>query len=113
MSEKPLPTDAERRSAPRRKVEKLRCVLDVPRESEVLYLSSGGMMVRLDFSPPLGSTHRFTLGFPDRTLHVSGDVRNVEHLPGSAGQFRVGIEFQDLSAADREFLEGFVSERVG
>ena len=106
-----LPPHPERRGALRRKVKSLRCVLDVPRESEVLYLSSGGMMVRLDFEPPMGSSHRFTLGFPDRTLHVAGDVRNVEHLPGSAGHFRVGIEFQGLSAADREFLEDFVAER--
>jgi hypothetical protein len=108
-SERPV---VERRARPRRSAGPLRARLDVPRESDVLYLSSGGMMVRLDFSPELGSFHRFTLGFPDRTLELAGVVRNVDHLPGSAGEFRVGIEFEDVSPDDRAFLEAFVAERL-
>lgn len=113
MSEDPTPDFVERRSRQRLRTEHLLAHLDVPRESEVLYLSTGGMMVRLEFTPEVGSSHRFTLGFPDRTLEVSGVVRNVEHLPGSAGLFRVGIEFQDVGPDHQAFLEGFVAERLG
>jgi hypothetical protein len=112
MSDEPAPHQPERRTALRRKAERLRCVLDVPRETDVLTLSAGGMMVSLEFTPELGSRHRFSLGFPDRILVLWGLVRNVEHLPGSAGEFRVGIEFQDVTAADHAFLEEFVAERL-
>jgi hypothetical protein len=110
MSEDPAFVD--RRAQPRRKAEHLHARIDVPRESDVLYLSTGGMMVRLDFSPELGSFHRFTLGFPDRTLELAGVVRNVDHLPGSAGEYRVGIEFQDVTPEEFAFLEAFVAERL-
>jgi hypothetical protein len=112
MNDKPPLHEPERRTAVRRKAERLRCVLDVPRETEVLYLSAGGMMVSLEFTPEIGSRHRFSLGFPDRILVLSGIVRNVEHLPGSAGEFRVGIEFQDVTSTDHAFLEAFVAERL-
>ena len=112
MTEEPPPHQPERRAAARRKADRLRCLLDVPRETDVLYLSTGGMMVSLEFTPELGSVHRFSLGFPDRMLVLTGVVRNVEHLPGSAGEFRVGIEFQDVTPADLAFLEAFVAERL-
>ena len=112
MSDDPAGRFQERRARPRLKAEGLEAHLEVPRESEVLYLSTGGMMVRLEFQPEVGSFHRFTLGFPDRTLDLAGVVRNVEHLPGSAGEFRVGIEFQDVTPAENAFLEGFVAERL-
>ena len=106
------PEFVDRRAQPRLKAEHLHARIDVPRESDVLYLSTGGMMVRLDFTPELGSFHRFTLGFPDRTLELAGVVRNVEHLPGSAGDYRVGIEFQDVAPETHTFLEVFVAERL-
>ena len=106
------PEFVDRRAHPRTRAEHLHARIDVPRESDVLYLSTGGMMVRLDFTPELGSRHRFTLGFPDRTLELSGVVRNVEHLPGSAGEYRVGIEFQQVTPEQHDFLDGFVAERL-
>ena len=112
MSDDPTGKFVERRVHPRLEGEGLRAALDVPRDAEVLYLSTGGMMVRLQFTPEVGTFHRFTLGFPDRTLELSGVVRNVEHLPGSAGEFRVGIEFQDVGHEVQAFLEDFVAERL-
>ena len=84
----------------------------MPRSSDVLYLSTSGMMVRLEFLPAIGSDHKFTLRFPDRNMEVHAIVRNGEHLEGSAGEFRVGVEFVNLSAEDLAFIQEFVAERL-
>jgi hypothetical protein len=102
----------ERRSARRIPAGQLRAELEVPRTSDVLLLSTSGMAVKLDFMPEMGSRHRFTLRFPDRNLEVHGIIRNGEHHPGSAGEFRVGVEFVDLSEETAAFLRAFVAERL-
>ncbi len=102
----------ERRAAMRVPAGQLQAELEVPRTSDVLFLSTSGMMVRLDFLPVMGSEHKFTLRFPDRNMEVHGVVRNGEHLEGSAGEFRVGVEFLAVSDADRAFLRDFVAERL-
>jgi hypothetical protein len=106
------PRRPERRAALRVPAGQLQAQLEVPRSSDVLYLSTSGMMVRLDFLPSLGSEHKFTLRFPDRNMEVHGVIRNGEHLEGSAGEFRVGVEFMNVSAADHAFLQAFVAERL-
>lgn len=102
----------DRRTARRIPAGQLQAQLDVPRPSDVLLLSTSGMAVRLDFLPEIGSEHRFTLRFPDRIVEVRGVVRNGAHLPGSAGEFRVGVEFLALSEEVSAFLEEFVTERL-
>lgn len=102
----------ERRTAMRVPAGELQAQLEVPRSSDVLYLSTSGMMVRLDFLPTIGSEFKFTLRFPDRNMEVHAVVRNGEHLEGSAGEFRVGCEFVAISEPDRAFLEDFVTERL-
>ena len=102
----------ERRSARRIPAGQLQAQLDVPRPSDVLLLSTSGMAVKLDFMPEIGSRHRFTLRFPDRNVDVQGIIRNGEHHPGSAGEFRVGVEFVELSEEMAAFLRDFVAERL-
>lgn len=102
----------ERRAALRVPAGQLQAELEVPRSSDVLYLSTSGMMVRLEFLPAMGSEHKFTLRFPERNMEVHAVVRNGEHLEGSAGEFRVGVEFVNVSAEDRAFIEAFVAERL-
>jgi hypothetical protein len=102
----------ERRAAKRIPAGQIQAQLDVPRPSDVLFLSTSGMAVRLDFLPDLGSEHRFTLRFPDRNLEVRGIIRNAEHLPGSAGEYRVGVEFTALTPEIAQFLRAFVAERL-
>jgi hypothetical protein len=102
----------ERRAALRVPAGQLQAQLEVPRPSDVMYLSTSGMMVRMDFLPAIGSVHKFTLRFPDRNMEVHAVIRNGEHLEGSAGEFRVGAEFVDVSPEDRLFLEAFVMERL-
>jgi hypothetical protein len=106
------PSRPERRHAARVPASSLKAVLEVPRSSDVLLLSTSGMAVRLDFLPELGSEHRFTLRFPDRNLEVHGVIRNAEHLQGSAGEFRVGVEFVRLDEGAAAFLREFVAERL-
>jgi len=105
-------TRGERRAALRVPAGQLQAQLEVPRPSDVMYLSTSGMMVRMDFLPSIGSEHRFTLRFPDRNMDVHAIIRNGEHLEGSAGEFRVGAEFVNVSPEDRLFLESFVAERL-
>ena len=102
----------ERRAARRIPVGQLQAQLDVPRPSDVLLLSTSGMAVRLDFLPEIGSEHRFTLRFPDRNMEVNGIIRNAEHFPGSAGEYRVGVEFIRLTPEIAKFIAGFVAERL-
>jgi len=106
------PRRPERRSALRVAAGQLQAELEVPRSSDVLYLSTSGMMVRLEFLPVIGSEHKFTLRFPDRNMEIWAIVRNGEHLEGSAGEFRVGVEFVDVSPENHAFLEAFVAERL-
>ena len=108
-----IPPRPERRTALRVPAGQLQAELEVPRSSDVLYLSTSGMMVRLEFLPAMGSEHKFTLRFPDRNMEVHAVIRNGEHLEGSAGEFRVGVEFLNISEQDRAFLQAFVSERLG
>ena len=102
----------ERRASRRIPAGQLRAELEVPRSSDVLLLSTSGMAVKLDFMPEIGSRHRFTLRFPDRNVEVHGVIRNGEHHPGSAGEFRVGVEFVELGEETAAFLRDFVAERL-
>ena len=106
------PSRPERRSALRVPAGQLQAELEVPRSSDVLFLSTSGMMVRLEFLPAMGSEHKFTLRFPDRNMELHAVIRNGEHLEGSAGEFRVGVEFVNVSEADLLFLQEFVAERL-
>lgn len=107
------PPRPERRAALRVPAGQLQAELEVPRSSDVLYLSTSGMMVRLEFLPAIGSEHKFTVRFPDRNMEVHAVIRNGEHLEGSAGEFRVGVEFLNVSEADLAFIQAFVAERLG
>src|SRR5262245_45961758 len=97
------PGKPERRSAARfTPSAALKAQLLLELDSSVLTLSARGMMVRLGFAPPLGSPHKFVLGFGTRTIQVQGVVRNVH--PEGRGAFAVGVEFQDLNREDGEFI---------
>jgi hypothetical protein len=77
--------------------------------SDVLFLSSGGMMMRLEQPPEVGSRHRFTLDIDGRSLEMDGIIRNI--TPDGLTS-KVGVEFQDVSYADRSFLEAFVARKL-
>lgn len=83
-------------------------------ESDVLTLSPGGMMLQLEFAPPLGSKQRFVLIFQhQQAFDVAGIVRNVTPLasPEGASLYSVGVEFDGLDAGQRDFIEGFLARQ--
>jgi hypothetical protein len=71
-------------------------------DSSVRALSTGGMMVRVATPPSIGTT-----------LRLKGVVRNVTTVlqPGPP-RYDVGVEFEELDADAREFLERFVASRA-
>ena len=84
-------------------------------ESEVLKLSTGGMLVRLPFPLANGSRHKFTLTVDQQVMDVEGIVRHCQPLedaaPGPA--YGVGVEFEGLDEAKNRVLESFVNRKLG
>ena len=106
---------SERRSATRIPATRaLEARLSMDLTSDILYLSSGGMMIRLPFPLEVGSTHGFTLTVEGEVIEASGIVRNCESIPGSGASphFRVGVEFQGLGDPPRRHLEAFVEKKL-
>lgn len=88
--------------------------LSMDLSSDILYLSSGGMMIRLPFRLEPGSTHGFTLTVEGEVIEAAGIVRNCEAMPGggAAPHFRVGVEFQGLGDIPHLHLEKFVEKKL-
>jgi hypothetical protein len=82
-------------------------------DSSVRALSTGGMMVRVATPPSIGTAQVFVLTFESTTLRLKGVVRNVTTVlqPGPP-RYDVGVEFEELDADAREFLERFVASRT-
>jgi hypothetical protein len=77
-------------------------------------LSTRGMLVRVAIPPVVGAAHAFVLTFESITLRVKGLVRNVTPViqPGPP-RYDVGVEFDEVDASARRFLEQFVESRLG
>jgi hypothetical protein len=83
-------------------------------DAEVLALSSRGMMIRLGFTPEIGSRHSFTISFEDNVLSLLGTVRNSEpYTDGEHSAYRVGIEFEGIESHEEQILEGYVTSKLG
>jgi hypothetical protein len=82
-------------------------------DSSVRALSTGGMMVRVAAPPTIGTAQVFVLTFESTTLRLRGVVRNVSPVlqPGPP-RYDVGVEFEEVEADAREFLERFVASRT-
>ena len=112
MRPKPeTPAGDERRTALRFDAERtIRVQLHLDLESRILYLSPGGMMVRMGLAPAIGSAHRFTLEFGERRLDVTGVVRDLKAVTeGDQTLYDVGVEFDGLAGEDKAYIEGFVA----
>ena len=104
----------ERRGAPRQEpAPPLWGQLLLELDSSVPALSTGGMMVRVAAPPVLGMAQVFVLTFESTTLRLKGVVRNVTTVlqPGPP-RYDVGVEFEDVDAEARAFLERFVESRT-
>jgi hypothetical protein len=107
------PIAVERRSAPREEPASPiwgQLLLEV--DSAVRALSPRGMMVRVATPPTVGGVQVFVLTFESTTLRLKGAVKNVTPVlqPGPP-RYDVGVEFEDMDASAREFLERFVESR--
>ena len=82
-------------------------------DSSVRALSTGGMMVRVATPPAVGTAQVFVLTFESTTLRLKGVVRNVTTVlqPGPP-RYDVGVEFEEVDADARAFLERFVASRT-
>ena len=104
----------ERRSSPRIKAfEPLPGELALDLESDVLKLSTGGMMIRLPFPLPIESRHRFTLVIEEAVMELSGVVRNCQSLGEAWPAYGVGVEFEKLDDDTHLRLERFVRAKLG
>jgi hypothetical protein len=108
------PLAVERRGAPRQEPAPPiwgQLLLEV--DSAVRALSTRGMMVRVSTPPAPGTAQAFVLTFESTTLHLKGMVRNVTPVlqPGPP-RYDVGVEFEEVDASAREFLERFVDSRT-
>jgi hypothetical protein len=103
----------ERRGAPRQEpASPIWGQLLLELDSSVRALSTGGMMVRVATPPPLGTAQVFVLTFESNTLRLKGVVRNVTPVlqPGPP-RYDVGVQFEEVDADARAFLERFVESR--
>jgi hypothetical protein len=104
----------ERRGAPRREpASPIWGQLLVELDSSVRALSTGGMMVRVATPPSVGTVQVFVLTFESNTLRLKGVVRNVTTVlqPGPP-RYDVGVQFEEVDADARDFLERFVESRT-
>jgi hypothetical protein len=81
-------------------------------EADILHLSACGMAVRLPFAPDLGSRQGFSLLVNGRSLDVTGIVRNVAPKDDEGDAYDVGIEFEDLTRAQEDLLDQFVTQKL-
>ncbi|MFQ5790132.1 MAG: PilZ domain-containing protein [Acidobacteriota bacterium] len=108
--------EQERRRSPRVRTSELPGQIGLELETDVLQLSVGGMLVEVSVPLDIGSEHRFTLSIEDEEMALSGVVRNCE--PADEGEdeerpsYRIGIEFRDLEARQKELLSRFVEKRL-
>jgi len=108
------PIAVERRSAPREEPTSPiwgQLLLEV--DSAVRALSPRGMRVRVATPPTVGGAQVFVLTFEATTLRLKGVVKHVTPVlqPGPP-RYDVGVEFEDVDASAREFLERFVESRA-
>jgi hypothetical protein len=105
---------SDRRSAERKEpASPLWAQLLLEVDSAVRELSTRGMMVRVAIPPSVGTAHAFVLTFESITLRIKGLVRNVTPViqPGPP-RYDVGVEFDEVDASARQFLERFVENRL-
>jgi PilZ domain-containing protein len=111
----PGPTEveaaAERREAARVGIEgALAGQVGLHLNSRVLSLSPGGMMVRMPFSPQLGSVITCTLDVGGIPVQVRGIVRDTreEATAAESADFIVGLEFIDVPDETRALIEAYL-----
>jgi c-di-GMP-binding flagellar brake protein YcgR len=94
--------------------ESLQAVCDATLRSEVIQISTGGMLIEMTSPLSEGSRHQFRLLLNGEKLEVAGVVRYCQALEGGeeVARNRLGIEFQALDPRGRSTLERFIAGRL-
>ncbi|HUG55307.1 MAG TPA: PilZ domain-containing protein [Vicinamibacteria bacterium] len=111
---RPRPDSRERRAAGRQVPGvPMRAQLLMDLDSAVRTLSSRGMLVRVAFPPAVGTVQSFVLTFEAVTLRLEGTVRYVNPvIQAGPPRYDVGVEFEEVDPAARDFLERFILSRA-
>jgi PilZ domain-containing protein len=99
----------ERRRHPRRLVEDEVASLPAMINAQVLDITPGGALLRTTRPVDVGTRGVFRLNLGGETFTAQMQVRRVTPARGSLG-FLLGTTFVNVSAADEQLLERFMTE---
>ena len=87
-----------------------KALLDVPRPYHVKVISIRGMLIEADYrlEPEQRCPMEMTMQEGEAPLSFMGRVAFCAEAKGETGVHQLGIEFQDLSSADRNRLDAFI-----
>ena len=77
-------------------------------EEHTKNLSAGGIFVRMNYPPPVGTKVRmvFQLEAVGKTIEAAGEVvRSIPESTGGSDDAGMGIQFRDLGAEGKRFIE--------
>ena len=77
---------------------------------EVLKISATGMLIETELAPRLDSVFEIGVALGGEELRSACRVAFVE--PAAGGRHHLGVEFRDVSAADRRRLEEFLAREA-
>ena len=81
---------------------------------EVKTISTVGILIETEVSPPVDAIIGLDLQLGDATLRARGRVAHVNEAPGSVSgrAHRLGVEFLDLPVEDRRTIEEFIGRSI-
>ncbi len=77
-------------------------------------ISTVGLLIETEASPPLATMIEVEVQLHDRTLHSRGRVAHLRELSSDDGARRsqIGVEFVETSDADRKAIEEFIGRHL-
>jgi len=79
---------------------------------EVLKISATGMLVEAELAPKVDTLFEIGVGLGGEELKSLCRIAFVAPAEGREGHHQLGVEFRDLSPADRRRLEDFIAREV-
>jgi hypothetical protein len=78
----------------------------------VLKISATGMLVEAELAPKVDTLFEIGVGLGGEELKSLCRIAFVAPVEGREGYHHLGVEFRDLSPADRRRLEDFIAREV-
>ena len=79
---------------------------------EVLKISATGMLIEAELAPKVDTVFEIGVGLGGEELKCPCRIAFVAPVEGLPGHHHLGVEFRDLSPADRRRLEDFIVHEV-